>query len=474
MYCRLLKNMNHPGQHGVTLSSSSIPQQDLSSLIPGTLLDSQLPNLPQISEPEIVRHFVALSNKNYHLDLGFYPLGSCTMKYNPKINDMIAARFVGFHPLQPAETVQGPLKVMNELENYLAEIAGLDAVSLQPAAGAQGEFSALLVARAYFEDMGMDKTEVIIPDSSHGTNPASVMMAGFNAVEIKSNSQGLVDLEALKNSISDKTAMFMITNPNTLGLFESQISQISQIVHEHRALLYMDGANLNALLGLTRPGDMGFDIVHYNLHKTFSTPHGGGGPGSGPIGVKSMLIPYLPIPRIHYMNNAYSFDFDHPKSIGKTMNFWGNFGVIVRAYCYIRILGAEGLANVSRGAIINANYMMRKLQPYFDLMYTSDCMHEFVLSARNFKDCGFKTINIAKRLLDHGFHAPTIYFPLIVPEAIMIEPTETESRETLDSFIEALIAITKEDNETLLNAPLNTPIKKLNEAQAAKDLKIHW
>ncbi|MBP7459759.1 MAG: aminomethyl-transferring glycine dehydrogenase subunit GcvPB [Candidatus Delongbacteria bacterium] len=474
MYTRLLNDMNQSGQSGLSLSPLSVPEQRLDTMLPTSMLDPLPPRLPQISEPEIVRHFTALSNKNYHLDLGFYPLGSCTMKYNPKINDRIAGMYADFHPLQPAETIQGPLQLMSELETYLSEIAGMDAVSLQPAAGAQGELTALLVARAYFEEMGLNKTEVILPDSAHGTNPASVMMAGFNVVEIKSGPDGLVDVDALKAKISDQTAMFMITNPNTLGLFETRIKEISQIVHHHQALLYMDGANLNALLGLTRPGDMGFDIVHYNLHKTFSTPHGGGGPGAGPIGVKSRLIPYLPIPRIVHDQNHLAFDFSRPKSIGKVMNFWGNFGVMVRAYAYIRMLGSEGLAKAGRTAIINANYMMRKLEPYFDLIYPSDCMHEFVLSARNYKSQGIKTLNIAKRLLDYGFHAPTIYFPLIVPEALMIEPTETESRQTLDSFIETLIAITREDSQTLLQAPLNTPIRKLNEAQAAKDLKIHW
>ncbi len=432
------------------------------------------PLLPEVSEVDVVRHYTNLALKNHSVDKGFYPLGSCTMKYNPKINEDAASLFTCLHPMQPIETIQGAIELMGQLKEMLCEITGTDDMTLQPAAGAHGELTGLLVARAYFEDIGEleKRRKVIVPDSAHGTNPASAAMAGFEVVEIKSGKDGCVDLEALKSAIGDDVAVIMLTNPNTLGLFEKDILEIAKIAHKHNVLLYYDGANLNAIMGRTRPGDMGFDIVHLNLHKTFSTPHGMGGPGSGPIGVKAKLAPYLPVPVVKRSDNSYKLDYWLPKSIGMVRSFYGNFLVMVKAYTYILTMGGEGLKHVSDMAVLNANYLRVKLSKMFKIAYDGICKHEFVIDNEEFaKETGVKTLDIAKRLLDYGFHAPTVYFPLIVHEAMMIEPTETESKDTLDRFVEALEKIyneAKENPELLKKAPYTTPVRRLDDVSATK------
>lgn len=442
------------------------------------LIDQPI-GLPEIGEPELVRHYINLSNKNHHLDKGFYPLGSCTMKYNPKINEKLASLdgLANIHPYQPEITLQGALEIYYETAKMLEEISGMDKVSLQPVAGAHGEWTSLKVIRAYHESKGNARKKVIIPDTAHGTNPASIAMAGYEVVELKSNSDGMVDIEELRAKFDDETAAFMITNPNTLGLFEKNIKEIQKIVHDKGGLLYMDGANLNALLGIVRPGDMGFDVMHFNLHKTFSTPHGGGGPGAGPIGVKKHLEAFLPVPDVVKKDGKYAFCYNSPQTIGKVHSFYGNYGIIVRAYVYMKMLGAEGLKDVSKNSIINANYIKKSLEEYYDLPYKRHCMHEVVFSSDNLGKYGVKTLDVAKRLLDFGIHAPTIYFPILVHESIMIEPTETEGKETLDEFISAMITIAKEAAETpdvLKNAPMTTPVRRLNDALAAKKLDIRY
>jgi glycine dehydrogenase subunit 2 len=408
------------------------------------------------------------------VDSGFYPLGSCTMKYNPKINENIA-RLTGFshvHPYQAEETVQGALELMYDLQESLAEITGMDEVTLQPAAGAHGEWTGLMMIRAFHEANGdFQRTKVIVPDSAHGTNPASATVAGFESVTVKSDERGLVDLEDLKRVVGNDTAALMLTNPNTLGLFEEDIIEMAKIVHDAGGKLYYDGANLNAILGKARPGDMGFDVVHLNLHKTFTGPHGGGGPGSGPVGVKSDLVAYLPKPILRKDDQGFFFDYDRPQSIGRVKPYYGNFGINVRAYTYIRTMGPEGLKLVSEYAVLNANYMMKRLAPYFDVPYDKHCKHEFVLSGRRQKKLGVRTLDMAKRLLDFGYHPPTIYFPLNVEEGMMIEPTETESKETLDEFIDAMLQIAREAEETpeiVQEAPHHTVIKRLDETTAAR------
>jgi len=429
--------------------------------------------LPNISENEVVRHFTRLSARNHHIDKGFYPLGSCTMKYNPKINEKTAGLdgFAQLHPHLPAELTQGALELMYRLAEMLAEIAGMQKVALQPAAGAHGEFTGLLMIRKYHLKKGNRKETVIIPDSAHGTNPASVAFAGYQPVQVKSGANGIVSANELQNVINDQTAAIMLTNPNTLGLFEAEILEIAALARHHDALLYMDCANLNALLGITRPGDMGFDCVHFNLHKTFSTPHGGGGPGAGAVGVSARLEPFLPVPLVVKSGDRYGFDYERPDSIGRLHSFYGNFANMVRAFTYILINGREGLREVSEAAIINANYLKEKLKGTYHLPYDRHCMHEFVLSGDLQKKKGAKTLEIAKRLLDFGFHAPTIYFPLIVSEAIMIEPTETETRETLDCFAGVMLEIDREiekNPEQVKSAPHHTPVKRLDEVLAAK------
>ena len=455
---------------------------DLTEAVPETILPPNLVRrelrIPQLTEVEVIRHYTHLSQMNYGVDSGFYPLGSCTMKFNPKITEEIAGwpEVTDVHPYQDETTIQGSLQLMYELQGYLCEIAGMDAVSLQPAAGAHGEFAGMLIVRAYHEASGElgKRTQVVLPDTAHGTNPASAVMAGFEVVEIPSNKDGCVDLEALRAAVSDKTAAFMLTNPNTLGIFEDRILEVAKIVHDAGALLYYDGANLNAIMGKARPGDMNFDIVHFNLHKTFATPHGGGGPGSGPVGVKKFLAPYLPVPTVECDGDEYYFDYDRPKSIGKVKGFYGNFGVLVRAYAYIRLLGATGLKNASEMAVLNSNYLRAKLEGHYTMPHKQLRKHEFVLSGEVLKKKGVKTLDLAKRLLDYGFHAPTIYFPHLVDEAIMIEPTESESKATLDAFVAAMLAILQDKPEDIRNAPHNAAIRRVDDVLAARTPVLTW
>ncbi len=449
-------------------------------LLPNSLQRTEKVNIPNLNETQIVRHFHHLSQMNYGIDSGIYPLGSCTMKYNPKICEHIANfdNFTGTHPYQDISTVQGNLQIMFELEKMLCEITGMDNFCLQPAAGAQGEFLGMLLTRAYHESRkDSRRDEIILPDTAHGTNPASVTMAGYKLIEIPSTDEGTVDLDMLEKAISEKTACFMLTNPNTLGIFESDILEVSKIVHKSGALLYYDGANMNAIMGKARPGDMGFDIVHLNLHKTFATPHGGGGPGSGPVGVKRKLEKFLPIPRIIKKDEKYFFDFDAPDSIGKIKGFYGNFSVLLRAYIYIILMGKNGLKEASEIAVLNSNYMKEKIlkSKNYEMPFKKLRKHEFVLSCEKLRqEKELRAMDIAKRLLDYGLHPPTIYFPLIVKEALMIEPTETESKADLDKYIEALIKIAKEDSEIVKNSPNNTSVKRVDEVSATKNPITTW
>lgn len=475
---QLLFELSQPGSGEEYISAVDLSEKELSSLLPGEELASQLPPLPEVSEPVLVRHFINLSQQNMSVDTHFYPLGSCTMNYNPKRNDRLAQLpgFQNLHPYQPERTVQGLLKALHSLEEMLAEIAGMDAVTLQPAAGAHGELTALLIAAAYFRHRGEHRHTVLIPDVAHGTNPASAAMAGFRTVEIKSNPHGLVDLEDLQQKLDHQTAVFMITNPNTLGLFESQIRRIAEMVHAVGGLVYMDGANMNATLGIVRPGDCGADMMHFNPHKTFSGPHGGGGPGAGPVAVKRHLADFLPIPVI--VKNAqgeYALDHNRPLSIGKVRSFYGNIGVLLRAYAYIRTQGAEGLRRVSERAVLNANYLLSQVRNLIPVPHGSHCMHEFVASAMKIKTSrGISAMDITKRLLDYGFHAPTVYFPLVVKEALMIEPTETESKAVLDAFVETLRLIMQEPPELVHEAPHTTPVSRPDEVQAARKPILRW
>lgn len=479
-YSSLIFELSKEGRKAYSLPPCDVPEASLDSIIPASLMRDNEPEIPEVSEVDVVRHFTNLSNKNYGVDTGFYPLGSCTMKYNPKINEDMAD-LVGFrniHPLQPEETVQGALELMYELDGMLSEISGMDRVSLQPAAGAHGELTGLMIIKAYHESRGDKKRKkIIVPDSAHGTNPASAAVAGFEIVEIESDENGAVDLGKLKAVLNDEIAGLMLTNPSTLGLFEKNIKQIADLVHEAGGLLYYDGANANAIMGIARPGDMGFDVIHLNLHKTFSTPHGGGGPGSGPVGVKRELVKFLPVPVIEKKGDSYILDYDRPESIGKVKSFYGNFGVAVKAYAYILSMGGDGLKDVSRKAVLNANYIMSRLKKYYELPIDQVCKHEFVLSGLAENENHIATLDVAKRLLDYGYHPPTIYFPLIVSNAIMIEPTETESLETLDSFIDIMIEIAreaKENPEILKTAPHNTPVRRIDEAKAARSLILKW
>jgi glycine dehydrogenase subunit 2 len=476
---RLLKDLSSPGRRGHVLPVLDVPGEGLRNLIPRGYLRREMTGLPEVSEVDVVRHFTNVSRMNYHIDKGMYPLGSCTMKYNPKVNEEIC-RLPGFaylHPYQPEETVQGALQLMWELENYLCEISGMDELSLQPAAGAHSELVGMLMIRAHHEKRGNPRSKVLIPDSAHGTNPASSAATGYASVEVKSNSKGLVDLDLLTSAMDDEVAALMLTNPNTLGLFETDVEDIVEIVHGKGGLVYLDGANLNALMGIFRPGDAGIDVVHFNLHKTFSTPHGGGGPGGGGVGVLSHLGQFLPVPRVVKAGDLFRLDYNKPDSIGNVQAFYGNFGVMVRAWTYLRMLGASGLRRVAENAVINANYTMRALQNDYDLPYGQHCMHEFVVSGDRQVKHGVRTRDIAKRLLDYGLHAPTVYFPLIVHEALMIEPTETESRESLDRFIEVMISIAKEaesNPRVVKESPSSTPVGRLDEARAARSLDVRW
>ena len=474
-YNKLIFEISKEGRKGYKLPLCDVESIDISEMIPEHLLSKSELSLPEVSEVDVIRHFTLLSNKNYGVDTGFYPLGSCTMKYNPKINEDMASMpaFTGIHPYQDERTVQGSLQLMYELSEKLAEISGMDQVSLQPAAGAHGELTGLMIISAFHENRGdFKRKKIIVPDSAHGTNPASANVAGFDIVEIKSNEKGNVDLDSLKLVLNEEIAGLMLTNPNTLGLFDENIKQISELVHEAGGLVYYDGANLNAIMGKARPGDMGFDVVHMNLHKTFSTPHGGGGPGSGPVGVKKELIPYLPVPIIEKKEEQFTLNYDKPLSIGKVKSFYGNFGVLVRAYTYILSMGADGLKKVSEMAVLNANYMKSRLKDYYYLPITKVCKHEFVLGGLEQGISEVTTLDVAKRLLDFGYHPPTIYFPTIIDNAIMIEPTETESLETMDAFIEVMINISKEAKENpqlLKKAPYNTVVRRLDEVRAARN-----
>ena len=434
-------------------------------------------DLPDLPEREVVRHYTNLSQMTFGVDNGLYPLGSCTMKYNPKYADLLASlpEVGDVHPLEDEDGIQGSLRLMHELERALCSISGMDAVSLQPAAGAHGEFTGMLMVRAYHEARGEERREVIVPDSAHGTNPASAAMAGFEVVVVPTSSEGGVDIKALEAAVSDRTAALMLTNPNTLGIFEESIIEIARIVHGAGGLLYYDGANLNAIMGITDPGRMDFDMVHFNLHKTFATPHGGGGPGAGPVGVKKALEPFLPVPRVLREGERYRWDWDHPQSIGKVRSFYGNFAVLVRAYAYILRQGGNGLKEASLGAVLNANYLRKRLTPTYDMPFKELRKHEFVLSAQRLREeRAVRALDISKRLLDHGTMAPTIYFPALVDEALMIEPTETETKETLDHFADTMLAITKEDLHLLKEAPHNTPVSRIDEVYAARSMMFSY
>lgn len=479
-YNKTLMEISKKGRKAYSIAKLDIEDIEIDNLIsPKFLRDSEL-NFPEVSELDIARHYTLLSNKNFGVDTGFYPLGSCTMKYNPKINEDMASNpsFTNIHPNQPTETSQGSLELMYNLSKSLAEITGMDEVTLQPSAGSHGEFTGLMMIKVYHESRGdFKRTKVIVPDSSHGTNPSSAAVAGFKVVQVESDKDGAVDIEKLKEVLDDEVAALMLTNPSTLGLFEKNIKEIASFVHDIGGLLYYDGANMNAIMGITRPGDMGFDVVHLNLHKTFSTPHGGGGPGSGPVGVKKELIPFLPVPIVEKNEDEYILNYDKPNSIGKIKNFYGNFSVLVRAYTYILTMGRDGLKEASQVAVLNANYLKERLKEYYYLPIDTVCKHEFVLGGIEKGGSTVKTMDIAKRLLDYGYHPPTVYFPLIINEAIMIEPTETENLETLNGFVDTMIQIAnevKENPELVRTAPHNTIVKRIDEARAVKTPILTW
>jgi glycine dehydrogenase subunit 2 len=472
--------LSRPGRRAYTPPATDVPERALDELIPTTVRRATPAALPEVAEVDLVRHYTALSRLNYGVDNGPYPLGSCTMKYNPKVNEQAAALrgFAGLHPYQSDDTVQGALALLHELGAWLAEIAGLHATTLQPAAGAHGELTGLLLIHAHHAAQGRSPRKVVIPDSAHGTNPASVRMAGYEPVAVRSDARGGVDMDGLRAAVDDDTAALMLTNPNTLGLFDEHIASIAELVHQHGGLVYYDGANANAVLGRSRPGDMGFDIVHFNTHKSFSTPHGGGGPGAGPIVVRDFLEKFLPVPVVvRDGDGRYRCDYDRPNSIGKVRTFHGNFGVLVRAYTYIAALGAEGLKRVSDMAVLNANYVLAGIRDLFEVPYDRTCMHEFVVSGEPLKKHGVRTLDFAKRLLDKGVHPPTTYFPLIVSEALMVEPTETESKESLDRLIAAFREVAAEaenDPELLRQAPLTMPVRRLDEARAVRQPVLRW
>jgi len=476
---KLLFELSRPGRRGARIPECDVPTVPLEELIPAAARSPRPLPLPEVAEADVVRHFTNLSTLNMSVDSHFYPLGSCTMKYNSKRNERMAglAGLAHLHPYQPPSTLQGMLQLLYELQQMLAEISGLPSVSLQPAAGAHGELTSLMVAAAYFRDLGQSRTKVLTPDSAHGTNPASASMVGFETVTIQSTSEGLVDMDDLRNKLDDQIAVFMITNPNTLGLFEQHVEQIAQLVHQQGGLIYLDGANMNAILGITRPGDFGADMMHFNPHKTFSGPHGGGGPGAGPICVSETLGPFLPSPIVRKVDGTYLLDDQLPHSVGRVRSFFGSVGVLVRSYCYIRSHGPDGLKRVAENAVLNANYLLSKVVQIMDVPHGNRCMHEFVASAEQFakeKNLSQPAMDFAKRLLDYGFHPPTVYFPLTVNESMMIEPTETESKETLDLFAETLACIAQEDAELLKNAPHTTPVSRPDEVQAARQTVMKW
>ena len=475
----LIFEISKQGRSAAAVAASDVPVVNIENAIGKKYLRTDL-DLPEVAEIDLVRHYTNLSRRNFGVDLGFYPLGSCTMKYNPKVNENVAALpgFTGLHPYAADVFAQGNLQLLYEMQKYLSNLFGMAEFTLQPAAGAHGELTGIMMIKKYFEKKGEKRPLILIPDTAHGTNPASGALCGFETVTLRSNSDGGVDIEHLKSLMTEDVAGLMLTNPNTLGLFERNIEQVAKIVHGKGGLLYGDGANANAFLGKARPGDLGFDVIQLNLHKTFSTPHGGGGPGSGPVGVSEKLLDYLPVPRIVKSGNGYNWSDKFPDTIGRIRAFYGNFNVVVKAYTYIRSLGAEGLTHATEMAVLNANYIKEKLKPYFDLPYDRVCMHECVFSGkRQVAESGVHTTDIAKRLIDYGYHPPTIYFPLIVPEAIMIEPTETESKETLDTFCDAMIAIAneaKENPQRVKDAPLTTPVSRLDEVLAARKPDVCW
>ena len=472
-----LRELSRSGRRASQMPTPDVPAVEL----PADQRRAEPPPLPEVGERDLVRHFTRLAQINYGVDTGFYPLGSCSMKYNPKVAEEVAALsgFRRLHPLQPESTVQGALALIHGLEQLLCEITGMARATLQPAAGAGGELTGLLIMRAFHTKNGDARKTIVIPDSAHGTNPASVTLAGYDTLEVPSDARGLVDLSALEKMVDGDVAGLMITNPNTLGLFEEDILEIARIVHEVGGLLYYDGANLNAIQGVVRPGDMGFDIVHMNTHKTFATPHGGGGPGAGPVGVAERLVPFLPAPTVEYdgERNVHFFDHDRPDSIGQVHGFHGNFGIIVRAYAYVVAHGSNGLREVAERAVLNANYLAAKVTGAFPLAFSGRPMHEFVSTAKPLRKHGIRAMDVAKRLIDLGFHPSTVYFPLIVEECLMVEPTETESKETLDAFAEALLQVAREavdDPDLLHEAPLTAPVRRLDEARAARHLKVRW
>lgn len=476
---QLLFELSHPGRRAALLPKLDPEIAAASEPLPAHQTNDAPPPLPELAEGDVVRHFTNLSTLNMSVDTHFYPLGSCTMKYNPKRNERLASLpgLADVHPLQPAETIQGMLAILYELQHMLAEISGLPGVSLQPAAGAHGELAAMMVAQAYFAKKGENRPIVLTADSAHGTNPASAAMAGFQTKTVKSNADGLVDFEDLKSKLNDQVAVFMLTNPNTLGLFDHQIREITDAVHAVGGLVYADGANMNAILGISRPGDFGADMMHYNPHKTFSGPHGGGGPGAGPICVRDFLEPYLPSPTIRYdaEQDMYLLDDDRPDSIGRIRSFFGNTGVLLRAYFYIRSYGGEGLRQVSEDAVLGANYLLSKVKHILHVPHGDRCMHEFVASASKLKkEKGISAMDLAKRILDFGFHAPTVYFPLVVDEAVMVEPTETESKETLDAFAAALFRVTEESGDLIHDAPHSTRVSRPNDVAAARNPIMRW
>ena len=474
---KLLFERSHPGRRCTILPACDVPTCEIDP----ALCREQAPHLPQMSENELSRHYTDLAKQTYGVNDGFYPLGSCTMKYNPKVNDQIAALpgFASIHPLQPEETVQGCLEALDLAAQYLCEITGMDDMTFQPAAGAHGELTGLMLIKKYHQANGHEgRVNILVPDSAHGTNPASATMAGFHVVSIPSLSNGCVDIEALRQAADEHTAGLMLTNPNTVGLFDPNIAEITEIVHKAGGLCYYDGANLNAIMGIVRPGDTGFDVVHLNLHKTFSTPHGGGGPGSGAVGCKDFLKPFLPSPTLTHDESGYHLHRDNPQSIGAVKAFYGNFLVVVRALCYLLSLGKEGVPEASQNAVLNCNYMMSHLKDLYDIAFDTGCMHEFVMTLENLKkEKGVTAMDIAKALLDNGIHPPTMYFPLIVEEALMVEPTETETRETLDHAIEVFRNIytqAQEHPEQMHELPLHTPVRRLDEVGAARNPKLRY
>ena len=474
---KLLFERSHPGRRCTILPACDVPTCEIDP----ALCREQAPHLPQMSENELSRHYTELAKQTYGVNDGFYPLGSCTMKYNPKINDQIAALpgFASIHPLQPEETVQGCLEALDLATQYLCEITGMDDMTFQPAAGAHGELTGLMLIKKYHQANGHEgRVNILVPDSAHGTNPASASMAGFHVVSIPSLPNGCVDIEALRQAADEHTAGLMLTNPNTVGLFDPNITEITEIVHKAGGLCYYDGANLNAIMGIVRPGDTGFDVVHLNLHKTFSTPHGGGGPGSGAVGCKDFLKPFLPSPTLTHDESGYHLHRDNPQSIGAVKSFYGNFLVVVRALCYLLSLGKEGVPEASQNAVLNCNYMMSHLKDLYDIAFDTGCMHEFVMTLENLKkEKGVTAMDIAKALLDNGIHPPTMYFPLIVEEALMVEPTETETRETLDHAIEVFRSIyiqAQEHPEQMHELPLHTPVRRLDEVGAARNPRLRY